>query len=177
MKLFCGGRGVLFTHARRKTLHRHTCVPFAEGVCTCASKFAYNVLRNTHQHVARHFLFHANTIQTKCFGMPRLARMAPKSLVPKAGSFFCLHAYLLTLSQTCSMNCVNGDTRRRSYSIRDRFARVGINNLSHLSVGAYPLSTCLGLGFAVGEPTTCQHNLSPTFISGVLGFSASFTKV
>ena len=41
---------------------------------------------------------------------------------------------LLTFSQNCSMCCVKGDTRRRLYSIRERFGRGGLIKLSHLNV-------------------------------------------
>ena len=138
--------------------------------CTCASKSAYNVLRNTHQHIARHVSFHTNTIHPNFSRMHRLARRTRRPLCRKQVHLCCLYAYLLRLSRNCSMCCVNGDTHTRVYSIRERFFRVRINKLSHLSVGGWPPSTCLDLGFAVGEPTTCQHNLSPTFISGVRGF-------
>ena len=78
-----------------------------------------------------------------------------------------MRACLLIFSQNYSMCCVNGDTRSRVYSIRERFVRFGISTLSHLIVGVQPPSTCLGLGFAVGEPTTCQQNSSPAFLYGL----------
>jgi len=135
------------------------------------------VLRNTHQHATRHVSFHTNAIHPTCFQMHRLARRTRGPLCRKQVHLFCLHAYLLRLSQIFSMCSVNGDTRRRLYSIRERFVRIRINKLSHLSVRVWPPLTCLDLGFAVGEPTTCQHNVSPTFISEVLWFRVSFTNV
>ena len=92
------------------------------------------------------------------------------------GSFFFLARLLVDVLTIRSVFCVNGDTRRCLYAIREWFVRVGLIMLSHLGVGVYHPSTCLGLGFAVGEPTTCQHNLIPTFTSGFYGCSVPFVK-